>query len=288
MQASFWRELMASGLPVPEGRPLDAMTEELTRMLGSPDPEIRDDLAFPVLGTWIQRGVYDHLLSGLGDGMVAGLSAGIGETGTDSVFRRAASARVLTEVVARDETVGGMPPSTVLSWADAVTTWVLREKDHRGHVPGRGQADALVHGADAIGRFARSVCFQAPELTVLLDVLADRLLIPAETLWPEHCHDHLAEATLQVLRRDLVPLTVLEPWVNRIAANAHRPTPGVESGSDPDLVAGNPQRFLRSLHLRLALAGDPPALRADLLLTLIDAVRATNPSLLGPTPATEG
>ena len=32
--------------------------------------------------------------------------------------------------------------------------------------------------------------------------------------------DRLAIATLQLLRRDLLPLTVLEPWVNRVASAA--------------------------------------------------------------------
>ncbi len=57
-------------------------------MLGSPDPEQRDGIAYPALATWIDRGVYDDLLVGLGDGMAAGLTVGLGEDGTDSVFRR--------------------------------------------------------------------------------------------------------------------------------------------------------------------------------------------------------
>ena len=44
-----------------------------------PRPELRDGIAYPVLATWVDRGVYDDLLVGLGDGMVAGLAVGLGE-----------------------------------------------------------------------------------------------------------------------------------------------------------------------------------------------------------------
>ena len=71
-------------------------------MLGDSDPDIRDGIAFPTLGTWIDEGVYDDLLRGLGDGMCAGLDVGLGEESGDSVFRRSFSALVLTECIDRD------------------------------------------------------------------------------------------------------------------------------------------------------------------------------------------
>ena len=55
-----------------------------------------------MLCTWIERGVYDDLLPGLGDGIATGLLTGIGERGTDSVFRRSFSALVVAEVIDRD------------------------------------------------------------------------------------------------------------------------------------------------------------------------------------------
>ena len=66
MAPGYWQEILSTGLAVPDDRPLDDLTAELTRMLGSPDPEQRDGTAYPALSTWIDRGVYDDLLSGLG------------------------------------------------------------------------------------------------------------------------------------------------------------------------------------------------------------------------------
>ncbi len=53
-----------------------------------------------------------------------------------------------------------------------------------------------------------------------------------------------------MLRRNVVDLKVLEPWVNRIAAAAG--TMGSGQDRDPFLDTGNAQAFLRALYLQLA------------------------------------
>ncbi len=278
METGYWQQVMAAGLSVPTDRPLDDLTAELTALLGSTDAAERDGTAYPTLTTWIERGVYDDLLTGLGDGMASGLAVGLGESGTDSVFRRSFSALVLGECVKRDVRRGLLPPQKVFEWGDRITTWYLRERDHRGYLPGKGWAHTMAHGADALGALAGSAHFGAPELTVLLDVVADRLLLPETGLLTSGEPDRMATAVMRVLRRDLLPLETVESWAARLGAAAGRMA-GAED-RDPYLDTFNPEAFLRALHLQLALAPRPPAIRADLLLTLVDTLRRTNPHAL--------
>ena len=282
MSGSYWKQVLAEGLVVPSDRPLDDLTAELTRMLGSADPALRDGIAYPTLATWIDRGVYDDLLAGLGDGMAAGLAIGLGQQDADSVFRRSFSVLTLAECIARDNAQVLLPRAKILEWGDRVATWYLREQDLRGFVPGKGWAHAVAHGADAIGVLAESRHFGTPELMVLLDVVADRLLMPVDALFSAGEPDRLALATMRVLRRNVLPLGVVEPWVARLSAAAGRL--GSYDGRDPFLAGGNAQAFLRALHLQLALAPAPPAIRSDLLLVMVDALRATNPHYLRTTP----
>lgn len=278
MPSGFWQQVVADGLKVPQERSLVEMTEDLTRMLGDPDPEIRDGIAFPTMATWIDDGVYDDLLVGLGDGMCHGLDIGLGDTESDTVFRRSFSALILTECIDRTTKAALGGPSVVLRWGDKVMGWYSRERDLRGFVPGKGWAHAVAHGADALGALARSPVMGRLELTVILDVIADRLLTPTEAFFVAGEGDRLAFATMHLLRRDIVGIDVLEPWVARLAAGA------VGRGSidrNPYRVAGNVQGYLRSLHLQLALstaATGHPAVRSDLLLVLADRLRETNPA----------
>ncbi|MBZ5740586.1 DUF2785 domain-containing protein [Nocardioides mangrovi] len=281
MSGSYWQQVQADGLAVPTDRPLDELTAELTRMLGDPDPLRRDGTAYPALATWVDRGVYDDLLGGLGDGMAMGLLVGIGERDTDTVFRRSFSALVLGECIARDNTRPLLPGGKILEWGDRITTWLLRERDLRGYVTGKGWAHAVAHGADTISVLARSPHLATPELTVLLDVIADRVLARTPQVFASGEPDRLAHATIEVLRRNVVPLRVLEPWIARIAAGAR--LRASDEGRDPYLTSGNAEMFLRALYLQLSLGGQPPQLRSDLLLVVVDALKATNHAYLGTT-----
>jgi hypothetical protein len=281
MSGSYWKQVHATGLAVPSDRPLDDLTAELTRMLGDPDPALRDGTAYPTLTTWIERGVYDDLLAGLGDGMAMGLRVGVGEQGTDTVFRRSFSALVLGECIARDNRRPLLPGAKILEWGDRVATWLLGERDLRGWVPSKGWAHAVAHGADTLATLADSPHLATAELTVLLDVIADRVLLPVDRLFAAGEPDRLALATMNVLRRNVVPLRVLEPWIARIAATAGRRSS--YDNRDPYLVGGNAQAFLRALYLQLSLGNRPPQMRSDLLLVVVDALKTTNHGYLTAT-----
>ena len=275
--AGFWQQVMADGLRVPDGHRIDDLTAELVTMLGARDPAVRDGIAYPALATWISRGVYDDLLVGLGDGLVSGLAIGLGETSAPSVFRRSFSALIVAECVQRDTVVRRLPATKILDWGDRVATWFIRERDLRGYVPGEGWAHAIAHGADAIGALSDSPHLGKAELTVMLDVLADRLLLPTESLFGAGEPDRMATATMHILRRNVVPLSLLEPWIARLAnAAVYRP----HSDVDPFLFTGNAEAFLRALYLQLSLAPRHPEVRADLLLALVEALRSSNPHSL--------
>ena len=155
---------------------------------------------------------------------------------------------------------------------------LLREQDLRGFVPGKGWAHAVAHGADALGTLAQSPHVGANELTVILDVIGDRLLLPVDQLFGNGEPDRLAAATMQVLRRNLLPLRLVEPWIARVVAGASRRAS--YDDRDPHLAGGNAEAYLRALHLQLALGPRPPEVRSDLLLVMVDALRTTNPEYL--------
>lgn len=277
MASTFWEQVKANGLKVPGDRPLDELTTELTTMLGDVDPKIRDGIAYPALGTWVSEGVYDDLLVGLGDGMCAGLNVGLGENGTDTVFRRSFSVLVLAECIQRDNEMHLVPADTIMRWGDGIAGWFVRERDLRGFVPGKGWAHAVAHGADGIGVLSQSEGFGRLELTVLLDVLTDRLVAPTEHRFVHGEDDRLAAATMAILRRDVLEIDVLEPWLARLAEHA---VPTNDGHDDLFQVTGNVQSYLRTLYLQLSLASKPPSCRANLLLVLIEHLKHSNPQFL--------
>ena len=276
MEAAFWERVAADGHRVPADQSLTDLTAELTTMLGDPDPHLRDGIAYPTLATWVSEGVYDDLLEGLGDGMTSGLTVGLGERDTDSVFRRSFSALVLAECISRANDAHQLGPEVLLRWGDRAAGWLVRERDVRGFVPGKGWAHAVAHGADVIGVLAASPAVGRLELTVLLDVIGDRLLIQTDHRFVDGEDDRLAAATMGILRRDVVSLEVIEPWLTRLTIAA-----GDVTSAGQSAMAHNAQGFLRALHLQLAFGPQPPPARADLLLAIIPMLKRANPHYLG-------
>jgi hypothetical protein len=286
----FWQQVLDNGGRVPSDRPLDDLTHELFQMLGDPDPQVRDGVAGRLLTGWIRHGVYDHLLSGLGDGAVVGLRSGLGREADNSVFRRSCSAQVLADVMARANTTGTVAPAQLLNWGDRAMTWFTRERDLRGYVPGKGWARPVARGADLLSQFARSFHFGVHELTVLLDVVADRLLLPTQHRLQHGEDELLAYAVMTVLHRGVVPLSVTEPWLARLGAAL---APTSDDGEEwPTPVAFNTRLFLRALHLQLVIGvrgrglpgdqtlfGTHPRDRADLILSVLEQLRISSPGL---------
>jgi len=293
VRTAYWEQVLADGCRVPE-EPLDDLTAEVVSMLGDPDPYVRDGISLSVLSAWVAEGVYDHLLAGLGDGLVAGFRAGIGQEGDDSIYRRSYSALALAGVVSRDNDAHALPRQTVLAWADRSVSWLMNERDLRGWVPGHGWAYALGYGADLFAHFFASRHLGRDELSVLVDVLGDRLLRPTSYVLADGEPDRLAFATMSLLHRDLVPIDHLERWVDRLAAvfeGEEPPQPDAPTYAITTNIAG----FLKAVHTQLLLgvrhtpaqdrAAQPmtvPVVRADLVIALQRAVRASAPWIFRP------
>ncbi len=209
----FWQQVIDSGMAVPNDPPLIDLTAELVEMLGSPDPGLRDGLGYEILARWIGNGVYDDLLVSLGDSVSRGLAVGLGETGSDSVFRRSFSSRVLTACLERDNVAHLLPVDVVLRWAEGALAWFARERDDRGWVEGAGWAHSVAHGADLMGAIGASRLLEEPQLCVLLDVLAERLAVTTEYLHAGE-DDRLALAVLTIAQRGkLMPIETLDAWL---------------------------------------------------------------------------
>jgi hypothetical protein len=283
---AFWERVLAAAYQPPTDRRLDDMTVELVELLAATDPHLRDDIGLGVLCAWADRGVYDDLLPGLGDGLTEGLRPGLGEANTYSVLRRSFSARALAALIDRDSARRRVPAATVLAWGDRGLAWLSAERDLRPHIPGAGRVHALAHGADLVGALARSRHLDEGGLMVLLDTVAERLTNPSGPVFLDREEDRFAYATMSLLHRDIVDRSLLEPWVRRLGES----WAGVgEHGEPTPAHVSNTVAFVRALHLQLLLGvrpvdaavtkhfARPPAVRVELLALLQSALRTTGP-----------
>ena len=256
VDVTFWQQIKNEDYRPAPGHPIDELIAELEHMLTFADSRLRDEIAFEILGEWLQAGRCDHDLAGLGDRMAAQLLRGIGEVGTDSIFGRSFAALVLGLVVERDNVVRRLTTAQVRPWLGGFTMWWELEGDLRGAVDAeRGWAHAVAHGADAIASLARSRLIGTEQARALLGSVVIRLrttdgwaLLGAED-------DRLAYATMALLHRGdlaaadlsyaLEPLHILGRQRLRVDL-------------DPEACAWiNTLNWLRALYLQLRLGVMP-------------------------------
>jgi hypothetical protein len=93
---SFWKALVNADCAVPTGYTVAELTPHLLRLLGSPDPFLRDDVAYLVFARWIVRDQHYKVdsLRDLIKQLTMNLHVGLGEQGTESVLLRSFSALV--------------------------------------------------------------------------------------------------------------------------------------------------------------------------------------------------
>ena len=287
MDKSFWQSVLEADCAVPLGHTVIELTPELLSYLGSTDPFLRDELAFEVLAAWIvrdQRYSPDEMRA-LGDQLAHNLKAGLGEQGTDSVFLRSFSALVLDKVIEADNWHMCLEAADIRRWMEQGLSYIVAECDLRGHVPDQGWAHAIAHAADLLWVLAQSRHLAAPDLEIILDTIAKRIIAPVEHVYLYNEDQRLAFAAMAVLQRDLLDLPTLDKWLSRMLR------PGgdwqhVFLAPASTSAYHNTTTFLRSLYFQLLLGINPPpwypdqsffqyapALRDELLERILGALK---------------
>lgn len=199
-----WAQVRADAFAVPADRPLAELVGELSAMLRSPDPQIRDGQAYSTLATWIGNGVLGaQELRALGDEMVARFA-------DPEIQARAFAPLILDSIVSR----GVFEPS----WVPPFERWYVAEEDLRGFDAKLGWLHAIAHGSDLLGALARVT---AVEPVQMLRLGIGRLLTPTEFVLRDLEDDRLGFALAVALtRQDLSEadaVSWLDPAVRAVA-----------------------------------------------------------------------
>lgn len=157
----YWRKIAANRYEVLEGGKAFALAKELSGNLKSSDPELRDDLAYSILATWVlEKDAFtaDELLA-LEEEWRGNLKTGIGESGTDSIFGRSFSALCLSAIAERELKTPFLGEERYRKLLEAALNYLRDEKDLRGFDAEKGWIHATAHTADLLAALARHSSF---------------------------------------------------------------------------------------------------------------------------------
>jgi hypothetical protein len=263
----YWRAVARADYAPPPDADVPALTAELLEMLGSPDPELRDQLAYSALASWIyeRKLLNGSQLQPVTSVLLANLRFNLGSVGTDAVLRRSFSALILSVVVARDNADPVLDPDGYQRILTATLSYLDAEKDTRGYDETKGWMHSAAHTADLLKFLARSRYATTADQGRILDAIARKLNASSVLTYGED--ERLARAVLAIVNRRDFDSAAFTQWTQRSRPAAIR----TERPSTAQLqVAQNVKNMFSKLDVLLS-ADDKPT---DSVKVARDAVQA--------------
>jgi hypothetical protein len=256
-----WLALAKSGFAVPAGTTASALLVEMNALLASPDPVLRDEVAYSAAERWILRdkAVAPDDLRRLLTLWSVNLDDGLGTAGDDRIFKRSFSALCLSLVAAREVAAPFLTAAEVQQLFDRLLDYFARERDLRGYDATRGWMHTVAHTADAFKFLARTAAFAPANLGRLLDGVRAKIeSADGVFVWGEN--DRLAWALHAAVRRADADTAAFEAWTARWVED-HKALWAAGPQVDPVRFARveNAKQILRSLAAILAMEQTPTA-----------------------------
>jgi Protein of unknown function (DUF2785) len=227
----YFRNIAAHGFAIPPGASAFALAQELTPWLASPDPELRDTLAYTILDVWIRHSqLTDAELLTLLPSLQQNLTSGIGDSGTDSVFKRSFSALTLASFAQRDLQQSFLSPAQYRELLSSTLAYLRDERDTRGFDPVKGWIHSTAHTADLLAALARNPHFTPADQQALFSAVEQRLN-SARHIYTYGEQDRLAITLLVVITREDFQLATFQNWLQSLEQDSV-----VWQKSPPDLV----------------------------------------------------
>ncbi|MBF5045772.1 DUF2785 domain-containing protein [Aggregicoccus sp. 17bor-14] len=264
---SSLQALKVAGFEVKEPARREALALALVDCLGSPDPLLRDEVAFEALSTWMRgkllsvptvHALYVRLLPEL--------------SRTDAVgFRQPFSALVLSEVARVDRLQPFLTPEERERLVEAAAQSLSRVRDYRGFEERSGWRHGVAHGADLLLQLAMHPALTRSQADRMLEALAVQVAPAGGHAYVFGEPGRLARPVFAIASKGLYTPAEWTAWLSRVTAlpggmQALKTSAGLARRHD---VLG----FLQSLYVALQEGEDATA-RERLLPGVRAALRA--------------
>jgi hypothetical protein len=253
---AFWQSIIEHEYVVPADQSLPDLTRELTGLLGSPDPDLRDEVAYSILAAWIyqKRTIEPAGLRPLMATLLANLTADVGGAGSDAVLKRSFSALVLSVVAARDNAAPFLTEAEYRDLVDRAIAYLGAERDVRGYDEEKGWIHSPAHTADLLKFLGRNRYLRPADQVRVLDAVSSKLRA-APVVFTHGEDERLARAILSIVARADFNPAEFGSWVDR----AVPPRPTTSRPTSADLRARqNITNLLAKLEVLLTLQDNAP------------------------------
>jgi hypothetical protein len=238
--------LKAAQWAVPDEGERNRLARALAACVASPDPALRDGVAFEALQHWLRaRQLSAETMRALADDLEARLAAPEG-----AGFERPFAALVLSEVARADRIEAYLAPERRVRLLDASIAYFTGVRDYRGFDEREGWRHGAAHGADLLLQLALNPAFERAELIRIRDAIALQIA-PEGHFYIYGESERLARPILFMAQRGLI---AEEEWTQWLAQLAAPPLENVYAAQAGLAWRHNVNAFLQTVYLNARLS----------------------------------
>jgi hypothetical protein len=257
--------LKAAGFQVEDPARRATLALDLLACLESPNPVLRDGVAFEAWSTWLRAGQLDpptrtQALDRLLPMIAPGADPGAG-------FRAPFAALVLSEVARTDRIAPWLEPPARQRLLDAGAAYLGSVRDYRGFDEREGWRHGVAHGADLMLQLVLNPALDKPQIDQALAAVAAQVA-PAGHAYIHGEPERLARPVLYAALRGLHTEAEWKAWFDGLVTPAPAATWREAMGTQAGLARRHD-------------------LRAFLLAVYVEQVSSDKPGLLAMRPALE-
>jgi Protein of unknown function (DUF2785) len=227
-----------------------ALAVALLDCLASPDPVLRDEIAFDAIATWARaRALTPATLETIRATLVPRLAAGSAD---EAGFAQPFAALTLAEVARADRVQPFLSDAERAELVKAATAYLASVRDYRGFDPVAGWRHGVAHGADLLLQLSLNLALDRAQIDAILSAIATQVTPPGHFyIYGEG--ERLMTPVFYIGRRGTLTAERWSAWFAALARRAKpaRPTQASLAASH-DLAA-----FLLPLYASLKESGTP-------------------------------
>lgn len=207
--------LVDSGYVIEDNSARQAYALELADCLASPDPLLRDRLAYTGLATWLRGSLLEVPIR---QALIERLRAVV-DRGPDAAgFHWSFAMMVLSELVRADRIDPQLPAEQLAAIAAQAASAYRQIDDHRGFDAGDGWRHAPAHGADWLLQLAVHPGIDADTLASLLQALATQVAPRGEHAYIHTESERQARTAFFAYQRGLLETAWWQAWLDGLSA----------------------------------------------------------------------
>lgn len=203
--------LRAAEWSLPDDAARNALARALTACLGSPDPTLRDGIAFEALSHWLRaRQLSDDTMRALAADLRVRMFAEDAQG-----FGPPFAALALSEVVRADRVAPYMDAALRAALLDDAVRYLVSVRDYRGFDAREGWRHGVAHGADLMLQFALNPALRHDDLVRIRDTIGTQIA-PDTHVYIYGESERLARPILYMAQRGLIGEDEWRAWFTQL------------------------------------------------------------------------